>query len=111
MERRRNERHTIDWAAGYRFDGGDWLPCRAVNLGRGSVAIEAPDLTGAEHIPGDIEVRFALAGVDTFELRGAVRHRTRSHRGGVLLGVEFAELSPEDFATLEALRATSAGLV
>lgn len=108
MNRRQHERHTIDWAAGYRLDGtGDWLPCRAVNMGRGGVAIEAPGLTGSEYLMGDIEVRFELAGTDTFELRGVIRHRTRSHRGGVLFGVELADLSHEDFELLDALRTTS----
>jgi hypothetical protein len=109
MERRRHVRHTIDWAAGYRLDGtGDWLPCRAVNLGRGGVAIEAADLAAAEHVLGHIEVRFECAGADTFELRGAVRHRTRSHQGGVLLGIELADLTPEVFEILDALRTKSA---
>lgn len=112
MERRQHGRHTIDWAAGYRLDTtGDWLPCRAVNLGRGGVAIEAPGLTGDEYLLGDIEVRFDLAGTDAFELRGVIRHRARSHRGGVLFGVEFADLTPETIELLDALRTTSAVLV
>jgi len=109
MNRRQHERHTIDWAAGYRLDGtGEWLPCRAVNMGQGGVAIEAPGLTGAEYLLGDIEVRFELAGADAFDLRGVIRHRARSHRGDVLFGVEFANLSTEDLALLNALRTTSA---
>jgi hypothetical protein len=112
MDRRHHERHPIDWAAGYRLEGtGDWLPCRAVNLGSGGIAIEAPGLSGGEYLLGDIEVRFELAGTDTFELLGAVRHRARSHRGGVLLGIEFVDLTPEMFEILATLRTTSAALV
>lgn len=112
MERREHERHTVDWAAGYRLHPGqDWQSCRAVNMGRGGVAIEANDLTGDEYLLGEIEVRFDLADRDTFELSGVIRHRARSHRGGVLLGVEFADLTPEYFEVLDTLRTTSAQLV
>ncbi len=112
MNRRDHERHAIDWAADYRLDGaGDWLPCRAVNLGRGGVALEAPGLTGDEYLLGGIEVRFQLADTEAFELRGMIRHRARSHRGGVLFGIEFADLAPEHSEMLDNLRTTSAALV
>jgi hypothetical protein len=107
MEQRQDTRHEIDWAAGYRlFASTEWLPCRAVNMGKGGVAIEPLELSGDEFV-GDIEIRFELAGDDTFELHGSIRHRTRTHRGGVLLGVEFPKLTTGDLKLLEALRTTS----
>ena len=108
MEQRQDTRHEIDWAAGYRlFASTEWLPCRAVNMGRGGVAIEPLELNGDEEFVGDIEIRFELAGDDTFELNGSIRHRTRTHRGGVLLGIEFTKLTTDDLKLLEALRKTS----
>jgi len=108
MEQRREDRHAIDWAAEYRMTAAsDWLPCRAVNLGRGGVAIEPLGQVARDELTGDVQIRFQLSGTDTFDLWGMIRHRTRTHRGGVLLGLEFAGLSTEEFETLDALRRTS----
>ena len=112
MEYRREDRHAIDWAAEYRMTAAsDWLPCRAVNMGRGGVAIEPLQDVARDALTGDIQIRFQLSGTDTFDLWGMIRHRTRTHRGGVLLGIEFARLSSEEFETLDALRRTSTVLV
>jgi len=112
MEQRRQDRHAIDWAAEYRTSAAsDWQPCRAVNMGRGGVAIEPLQDVARDELTGDIQIRFQLSGTDTFDLWGTIRHRTRTHRGGVLLGVEFAGLSNEEFEVLDALRTTSTVLV
>ncbi len=112
MQQRREDRHAIDWAAEYRMTAAsDWLPCRAVNMGRGGVAIEPLQAVARDEFTGDIQIRFQLSGTDTFDLWGMIRHRTRTHRGGVLLGIEFAGLSNDEFETLDALRRTSTVLV
>ena len=112
MNQRREDRHAIDWAAEYRMSAAsDWLPCKAVNMGRGGVAIEPLQAVAHDELTGDIQIRFELSGTDTFDLWGMVRHRTRTHRGGVLLGIEFARLSSAEFETLDALRRTSTVLV
>lgn len=110
MEHRRHERHDVDWAAGYRlFLTDDWLPCRAVNMGRGGVAIEPLGESDDDRFVGDIDIRVEPDGTDPFELQGTIRHRTRTRGGGVLLGIEFVESGGDAFAMLDGLRRTSTG--
>jgi hypothetical protein len=105
-EQRRSPRYPADWAARYRLDArAAWRRCQLIDVSSDGAAIELHGVAHDEPLVGifHLEIMSVTGSDDGIPVRGAIRHRSRTAMGRVLVGIEFEALTVEQLRMLELL--------